>query len=67
MFSYSIFLQKKTADLRQTLCRLTAPGKALTAFLMGGKVDLCASTLSAADKQLANGQNTGGILRSESR
>ncbi len=23
--------------------------------LMGGKVDLCASTLSAADKQLANG------------
>ena len=47
-------LAEKDGGFKTNFVPFNGSGKALTA-LMGGKVDLCASTLSAADKQLANG------------
>ncbi len=47
-------LAEKEGGFKTNFVSFNGSGKALTA-LMGGKVDLCASTLSAADKQLANG------------
>lgn len=47
-------LAEKEGGFKTNFVPFSGSGKALTA-LMGGKVDLCASTLSAADKQLANG------------
>lgn len=47
-------IAEKQAGFKTNFVPFNGSSKALTA-LMGSKVDLCASTLSAANKQLANG------------
>lgn len=47
-------IAEKTVGFKTNFVSFNGSGKALTA-LLGGKVDLCAATLSAVNKQLANG------------